>query len=215
MSGNGRGLFLDLDGTLADSVPALRQAYYDTLAEFGVQGSDAEFDRCNGLPLVRVIDELRSAHRIEPDAQEILRVLAPGILRAYAECDPRAGAQELLTGAAERGLRIAIVTSSVEELTRRWLVRHDLESFVDCVVDSVAVSRGKPAPDPYLRALTETGCEAGLSLAVEDSRAGAESAVAAGIGTVLVGALPPPDAGWPELRGAVTELDEVLELLAT
>jgi beta-phosphoglucomutase-like phosphatase (HAD superfamily) len=42
------GLFIDLDGTLADSLGVLRRVYFLFLREFDQEGSDAEFDRLNG-----------------------------------------------------------------------------------------------------------------------------------------------------------------------
>lgn len=46
-----RGLFLDLDGTLADSMPVMRETYFRFLARRGAQGSQEEFDSLAGRPL--------------------------------------------------------------------------------------------------------------------------------------------------------------------
>ena len=53
------GLFLDLDGTLADSLTALKNVYYSFLAAFGASGNEVEFQRLNGPPLGEIIERLR------------------------------------------------------------------------------------------------------------------------------------------------------------
>ena len=212
MSGRA-GLFLDLDGTLADSIPVLRAAYYESLAHFGVRGSDEEFDRCNGIPLAEVIALLRAAHGIEVADSELAGAFALRVAKAYADCLPRSGAEALLAAATERDMPVAIVTSSHEGFTHGWLERHGLASFVSCVVHAESTARGKPAPDPYLEALARTGCEAGRSIAVEDSLHGVASAVAADIPTWRIGPPPEDPGAWPPVRGFVAGLEAITALL--
>jgi phosphoglycolate phosphatase-like HAD superfamily hydrolase len=40
-----RGLFVDLDGTLADSLGLLRKVYFRFMEKFGRKGSDSEFNQ--------------------------------------------------------------------------------------------------------------------------------------------------------------------------
>src|SRR5271166_2066937 len=57
-----RGLFLDLDGTLADSLGVLRRVYFCFLREFNQEGSDAEFDRLNGPKLSEIVGALQKKY---------------------------------------------------------------------------------------------------------------------------------------------------------
>ena len=45
-------IFFDLDGTLADSLPAMYQVYLNYLTDFGQNGSKEEFEELNGPSLV-------------------------------------------------------------------------------------------------------------------------------------------------------------------
>ena len=58
------GLFLDLDGTLADSLTALKNVYHSFLASYGASGDEVEFQRLNGPPLGEIIERLRMAHKL-------------------------------------------------------------------------------------------------------------------------------------------------------
>jgi HAD superfamily hydrolase (TIGR01509 family) len=199
-----------MDGTLADSLSVMRRVVDEFLAAFGRRGSDAGFERVNGVPLREVVRRLREEHGLEPDERELLSRLVGGIGRAYEGVPPKPGARELLERAAERGMPVALVTSASEAFARDWLARAGLTARVAHVIGGDSVARAKPDPEPYRRALELTGAEAAASVAVEDSRTGARSAVAAGVRTwVLASPATGDRAGWPAVEGFVATLDQV------
>jgi len=212
VSGGRAGLFLDLDGTLADSLPALRHAYHGWLAGFGRQGSDEEFEACNGLPLPEVVRVLRAAHGLEGEPTSLGRAFLREVARAHAASPPHPGARELLETARTRAVPVAVVTSAPAEAARRWLAARDLSALVDHVVGGGDVARGKPAPDPYRRALDLCGCAPPASLAVEDSRTGVLSAVAAGLPTLVVA--PPSGAASGGAAHPLAALDGVVGVVS-
>lgn len=203
------GLFLDLDGTLADSLTALKNVYHSFLASFGASGDEVEFQRLNGPPLGEIIERLRMAHKLPGTPADLLQKYSAMVSHAQQSALPAAGAYELLAHARACGLKIAVVTSSPKLSAQRWLAFGGLADKIDDVVGGDEVSAGKPAADPYIRALRRLNCSAALSHAVEDSRIGAMSAVAAGLKTW---ALAPPNnrAGWP---GQVAFIERLTDLL--
>ena len=203
------GLFLDLDGTLADSLPALRGAYAAFLARFAKPPSAAEFDRLNGPPLEQVVAALARTHRLPPDAAGLLAIYRHAIQAAYGSVAPAAGAERLLTTAKRLGRRTGVVTSNDKTEARSWLSRVDLLGLVDTIVAGDEVGRGKPDPEPYLLALARTGCRAEASLAVEDSLAGASASLAANIPTLVL-----PNGRVPAGATRIATLDDVTERLA-
>ncbi len=209
-----KGLFIDLDGTLADSLPALRNVYFTFLSEFGAKGSDIEFERLNGPPLVKIIAELKRAHKLPGDTSKLLDLYSTMVRHAHETARPVDGASNLLREARTRGWYVTVVTSSPRQLALEWLLRSSLFDLVDAVVGGDEVANGKPAPDPYVLGLARVGCAAALSLAVEDSRSGAISAVAAGLSTWVV-TDPSDRTDWPAEVGFVSELADLLEMLRT
>jgi beta-phosphoglucomutase-like phosphatase (HAD superfamily) len=74
------------------------------------------------------------------------------------------------------------------------------------IVGHVDYDRGKPAPDPFLKAAEWLGVEPRLCLALEDSHNGVRSATSAGMMTIMVpDLLEPPD----EIRGLCTLLPAI------
>jgi sugar-phosphatase len=79
--------------------------------------------------------------------------------------------------------RWAIATSAPRVMAERWLAHIGL-ALPSVVVAVEDVARGKPAPDPYLRAAELLGVAAADCLVIEDAPAGISAARAAGA-TVL------------------------------
>lgn len=208
----GRALLLDMDGTLADSLPVLRRVYARFLESLGAEGSDEGFELVNGVPLREVVRRLKLAHGLEPDEHELHRRFVEAIGRAYDDVAPMAGAKELLERAVRLGVPVAIVTSASTDFARGWLARVGLLPLAAHVVGGDAVARGKPDPEPYLQALERLDAVAVRSLAVEDSRIGAAAAVAAGVPTWVLA--PRGEHGrigtdWPAVAGFVTRLADL------
>lgn len=209
-----RGLFLDLDGTLADSMPVMRETYFRFLAARGARGSQAEFDELAGRPLSAIAVMLKQTHGLSESPHAILRDYLDTVEAIYAqEAQPMPGARELLQGAADLGVFTAVVTSATQEQAQGFLRHHGLEGLVTAVVGAGQVRRGKPDPEPYRLALSLAGLDPGQGLAAEDSPIGAASALGAGLATYIVRQPGGMDAEVPGAAGYISRLDELNHLL--
>src|SRR5699024_11553555 len=91
----------------------------------------------------------------------------------------RPGGQELVTPMA--GTRPVAAASNVRgEDVRGLLERAGMLHRVDEVVTIDAVADGKPAPDPYLTAVSRLGLDPAAAVAFEDSPVGSQAAHRAG-----------------------------------
>lgn len=191
-----RAIVFDFDGVIANSEPLHFRGYRDVLAAEGVAltekayysqylGYDdvGAFERIGldrGVAWTRSqIDALvsRKAIRLE-ELERDISVLFPGAADAIRRA---AAAMPIAIASGARGAEI-----------RRLLER---EQLIDCFAAIVAAEDtavSKPAPDPYLRALSLLAdsigghLAAGDCVAIEDSHWGLQSARAAGMRTVAV-----------------------------
>jgi HAD superfamily hydrolase (TIGR01509 family) len=186
-SGGRRWLFLDLDGTLADSVPALRSVYDCFLRQYGVIGSESEFTALNGPPLPAVVDRLKASHGLPGDAAVLLQEYRSMARAALETAAVAPGGAALLAAARALGWGTALVTATATDEASRWLSRNDLQSVVEFVVGGDCWPRGKPDPGLYQLALARAQAEPNAVTAVEDSRNGLLAALAAGISVWSVG----------------------------
>jgi HAD superfamily hydrolase (TIGR01509 family) len=204
-----RALFLDLDGTLADSLGVMKAVYRRFMEGEGLTPSDVEFDRLNGPPIAECVRIIKDTHRLAAPHAELIARYQTLVDEVYATVPPSAGARELLAAAKARGWTVGVVTSNGEARTRAWLGRARLDDLIDIVVDGDSIQRGKPAPDPYLAALARARCKADAALAVEDSPQGAKAACAAGIPTLALVRNSSSIADWPEGVAFVHSLADV------
>lgn len=181
-----KGLFLDFDGTLADSLGSMRVAYEQFLNRYEITGTDEEFDQLNGPPLNEIVRRLKQSHNLQPSEAELLATYKDCLLHAYNHVQPAIGTRQLLQAVTEQGWAVAIVTSSYSSSVKQWLKEHQLEEYIPLVVGADSVNEGKPAPEPYLKAMALTGVQPDNGIAVEDTVTGATSACQAGLVTYLI-----------------------------
>jgi HAD superfamily hydrolase (TIGR01509 family) len=105
---------------------------------------------------------------------------------AETRLELKPGALELLDALDELRIPRAIATSSFRHTVEQHLTAHNLMGRFNEIVGHGDYERGKPAPDPFLRAAERLGVKPPLCLALEDSHVGVRSASAAGMMTVMV-----------------------------
>lgn len=210
-----KGLFLDLDGTLADSVAALEGVYRAFLGQFGILGNAAEFAGLNGPPIPRVVEILKTTHSLAEPQDRLCELYLSLLKDAHKATPPVDGAGAVLAMARERGWIVAVVTSGGRAASRAWLDVNGFSALVAEVIGGDDVAYGKPDPEPYLLALARTGASREHSLAVEDSVQGATSALAAGLPTRMIATVAPAFvASQPGFRGVLPTLSALLPYLA-
>jgi len=182
---NPAAIFFDLDGTLADSIPAMRLAYQRFVERLDVVPSEEEFVALNGPPLIEIVQQLKLTHNLGEDTEALVVRYRNEVDRAYANVPLTSGARELIETAKLRRCKLGIVTSNSAVRTKEWLAVVGICDLIDFVVagDHVEVGQGKPSPEPYLAAIQEASCSVVDIIAVEDSLQGVQSAVAAGLTT--------------------------------
>jgi beta-phosphoglucomutase len=186
----------DFDGVLADTEPLHLRVYQELLAGEGVTLPAAEYyDRYLGFDDVGVFEALARDKGLRIDEGRLEDLVA----RKAALFQRLAGVQHVLFPGAAACVQatsahcgVAIASGALREDIETILRGTQLASLVKVIVAAGETPRGKPAPDPYIRALELLGASLGTTLrpkrvvAVEDSRWGLESARAAGLRTIGV-----------------------------
>ncbi|MEE9904570.1 HAD family hydrolase [Chlorobium sp.] len=83
-------------------------------------------------------------------------------------------------------VRLALVTGSPRDKVERMHRDNGLLAHFEVIITDDDITRPKPHPEPYLKALERLGLEPRQCLAVEDSVRGLSSAHAAGIPCIVV-----------------------------
>jgi HAD superfamily hydrolase (TIGR01509 family) len=194
-------LIFDVDGTLADTEEAHRQAFNAAFEHhrLGWHWSSAQYARllatAGGKERLRAyVDSLP----VWPTERRLLTARIPEIHQAktaiYARlieqgaAPLREGIERLIEAAERAGVRLAIASTTtlanIEALLRAALGDRAIRRFT-VVGAGDEVLRKKPAPDIYQFVLRELRLPADRCVALEDSFLGLEAAKAAGLFTVV------------------------------
>jgi len=208
-----QALLLDLDGTLVDSEPLQREAYRRFFTARGWPQPDLSL--FTGRRAEDVFPTLPGPWR-EHDPLALAREVGDLVPR---DQPPAAvpGAEGLLRGARDRGVRVAIVTSAGPEWVELSVGRGlGLLDLVDVVVTAEDVVDGKPDPAGYRLACTRLAMEPSLTLAAEDSVAGVIAAVGADVGHVvgLTTSRPAEELAAAGAHATYADLRPLVDLLA-
>ena len=176
----------DMDGTLVDTEPYWVDTEYALAATYGGTWSQEHALNLVGNDLLDCGRYIREHMGIDLEPSQIVEELLDGVVARIEDEVPWCpGAVDLLADLGEAGLPCALVTMSYRRFVAPILSALPAETF-GAIVTGDSVSRGKPHPEPYLKAAALLGVEAAYCLAVEDSNTGARSAEAAGCMVLVV-----------------------------
>ena len=168
-----RGLFLDLDGTLADSMRVMTAATDRFLKDLGVERMGGGPHRWAGRTPYDIMGALKEHHGLRQSVPELVERYYKLVDQTYMDqATVMPGGRRLLMAAAQEGVFTAVVTSTLRSVAEAFLAHQGLRELIQAVVAVEDITRGKPDPEPYLLALKISGLEAGEVLAVEDAPMG-------------------------------------------
>lgn len=185
MPGLPAALLIDLDGTMADSLPALRACFDRFLRSRGIAIEAGDFDRFDGVSLSLIPERLQSHYGIDEPLDELRSEYEAAVEAVYVTIEPAPGARDLVRIAYDAGVALALVTSAPRRLATGFLAS---SGFLGSFSEVVAGEDAPPKPDPglFLTALAQVGIGPDDAIAVEDSLSGVASARGAGLRVVGV-----------------------------
>ena len=199
----------DMDGTLVDTEPYWIDAEFEIVE---IHGGTWSHDHAKALVGSDLLDSgayIREHGGVDRTPTEIVEMLLDRVVaRVRAEVPWRPGARELLAEVRGASVHTALVTMSWRRFADEVVNCLPTGSFTTSVTGD-EVARGKPHPEPYLRAAERLGVRADQCLAIEDSPTGVRSALAAGCRVIAVPhvvEVSPDLAELPESIGQLTLL---------
>ena len=213
-----KALIFDVDGTLAETEEAHRQAFNATFAAHGLDWHWTQEDYAHLLKVTGGKERM-AAHRAAvghgPDDATIARMhkektAAYADILARGGLEARPGVLELIEEARAAGLRLAIATTTspgnVEALAHCLWGKRAAEVFHTIAAGDMVKAK-KPAPDVYLLALEQLDLPPDQALAFEDTWNGLRSAKAAGLKVVVAPSVYSADEDHSDADLLLSDLD--------
>ena len=170
-------VLFEMDGTLIDSTPAVRRAWFAWCVERGLDPSFLE--GAHGQPGRDIVASLVPPEQFKAAFERIQQIE----IAEVSDVTILPGAAEALSAIGEN--RKAIVTSCTRPLAAARITASGLTP-PRVIVTADDVTSGKPHPEPFASGAQRLGFDPGRCLVIEDAPAGLRSAHDAGCTTLAV-----------------------------
>jgi len=147
-------VIFDLDGVIVDTMPFHAKAWQDTFKKFGVRVTKKEIYLREGEKWDNTFFDILKKHNImitDKIKEEVFRH-RENVFKNILKIRLFKDAPRLIRGLKKRGIKLALVTGTPRKEVRRILPSR-LYKLFDVIIPSDEVRRGKPHPEPYLKAL--------------------------------------------------------------
>lgn len=210
-----QGAIFDMDGLLFDTERMYRDSWKQSAQQFGL---------VHNPDFPRTVCGSSGAHMREIILQYYPQVDAKAfaddcILRVERELEThvpeKTGVRDILQYFKQHGVRVAVASSSKRATVLHNLKQADILSYFDAVVSGDQVTHGKPAPDIFLLAAQQIGCDPENCYVFEDGTNGIRAGAAAGCTTIMIPDLTPPNAQLEQLcAGIYPSLSDAMNSIA-
>lgn len=210
-----QGAIFDMDGLLFDTERMYRDSWKQSAQQFGlVHNPDFPRTVCgsSGAHMRKIILQYYPQVDAKAFADDC-------ILRVERELEThvpeKTGVRDILQYFKQHGVRVAVASSSKRATVLHNLKQADILSYFDAVVSGDQVTHGKPAPDIFLLAAQQIGCEPENCYVFEDGTNGIRAGAAAGCTTIMIPDLTPPNAQLEQLcAGIYPSLSDAMNAIA-
>lgn len=192
-----KAVVFDMDGVLIDSEKIYRRCWKKNGMSIGIPEGEMEHI-CDRVAGGNVTSNARVFREIMGETFDYIAFRAE-TMRMFAEyvdehgLSLKPGVKETLDYLKAHGVRLALATSTVRELAQQRLMMTGLQGYFDEQVCGDEITEGKPSPDIYLKACSKLGVRPEDAVGVEDSINGVIASDTAGLHTVMVVDLIPPN----------------------
>jgi HAD superfamily hydrolase (TIGR01509 family) len=190
-----KAVIFDFDGLLVDTEIISYRVYKELLNPYGYEMTIQDYaQNYSGKTERNNVRNLISTYKLpwglEEGMEKVLNkekeILAEGV-------NLKKGAIDLLHFLKENGYKTAIATSSTKDRAVKILKDHCIYDLFDEFVFAEDITRSKPNPDVFLKAVEKLQVDIHDCFVLEDSESGIEASVNAGIPVICIPDIKKPD----------------------
>ena len=178
-----KAVLFDMDGVLVDAREWHFEALNLALGHFGLTiDKYTHLTIFDGLPTKVKLKMLSENTSLPVELHGLINRLKQKYTMqiSYRKCLPIYNVLHLVSFLSARGVKIAVCSNSIRKTIDSLMELSGLTQYIDLILSNEDVSRSKPDPEIYTKAMEYFGLEKSDCLIVEDSEHGIQAARAAG-----------------------------------
>ena len=171
-----------MDGVVVDSMPYHIQSWKEALSTIDMPVSDLEIYLLEGMTGRETMEIFasKSNRSLSDETVENVIRLKRKIFNDIFTVTLMKGVKDFLFELKDRRYNLALVTGTRLEVVKKVL-QMGLNDIFKVIVTGERVNKGKPDPEPYLKAVDELGARKEDCIVIENAPAGITSAKNAGL----------------------------------
>lgn len=191
MSESIKAIIFDMDGVLIDAKEWHYDALNRALGLFGMEIS--KYDHLvtyDGLPTRKKLEMLSRERGLPVALHDFINDMKQDYTMelTYAKCKPRFHHHYALSRLKEQGYRLALCSNSIRNTIETMLNKADLMRYMEFYLSNQDVTKSKPDPEIYTKAIQRMGLLPAECLVVEDNPNGIRAAQDSGAHVLIVNA---------------------------
>ena len=208
-----KAILFDMDGVVVNSMPFHYQSWKQIFESLGIRVNQIEIYKREGEKGIMTITEILEKNGIHLSVMERQKLLAAKerLFKEMASPQLFPGVESLIQDCQKSGYRLGLITG-----TSRGEIDYVLPSAVmdlfDVIITGDRVKHGKPAPEPYLKAIKDFKIKPADAVIIENAPYGIQSAKGAGIFCIAMTTSLPKEY-LQDADIVCDSLDEVRELI--
>lgn len=177
-----KAIIFDMDGVIVDSMPYHFLAWYEALRPYGLRVSCFDVYSKEGERWEKTLKDLLKRSGIKPTKRLLDEIFTrrQKIFKKYFRRYIFKGAEHYLVCLRDQGYSLGLVTGSPLQEVNKILPSKILSLF-NAIVAGNQVKKGKPHPEPYLKAAKLLDLKPKQCIVVENAPFGIKSAKGAGM----------------------------------
>ncbi len=189
------GIIFDMDGVIFDSERAIMECFLEIGKKYNIKDLDKVYLLCTGVTFEKTKEIILNHYGNDFPYDKYNEEGTKLFFEKYKDykLPLKNGVFELMKYLKANNKKIALASSTKKDLVLKELGAHNLLKYFDVIVTGDMVSKSKPEPDIYLKAIELLKIDSFKLFAIEDSFNGVKSATKANLKTIMVPDLVKPD----------------------
>jgi len=203
-----KAILFDMDGVLIDAKDWHYIALNKALKQFGIFISrESHLATFDGLPTRKKLEILSNTHALPTGLQEFINELKQiyTLEISYQQCKPTFNHRYTLKMLKHYGYKIAVCSNSVRQTIETMMNLSCLHEYLDLIISNQDVSKSKPDPEMYVKAMQEFDVKPHECLILEDNDHGVQAALSSGGHLLRIGV--PSDVTFSRITNKINEIN--------
>ena len=203
-----KAILFDMDGVLIDAKEWHYEALNRALDLFGMPISRVDhLTTFDGLPTRKKLEMLTLERNLPRALHEFLNEMKQHstLEIIHTRCKPHFTHEYALSKLRHHGYRMAVCSNSIRNTVETMMQKADLHKYLDLMVSNEDVTKGKPDPEMYNKAIQHFGLDPQECLIVEDNENGIRAAKASGAHLLIVRTV--DDTNFENIQRRIAEIE--------